>query len=67
MSLWQMRTPPPMTDVVEQLQKSGQRVRYRRLGHAPEQTVVMTQDGNKACISPWRVDLLLLVPLKPGY
>ena len=35
MSLWQIRTPPLVPDIVMQLQTSGQKVWYRRPGHAP--------------------------------
>lgn len=35
MPLWQIRTPPFVLDIVIQLQISGQRLWYRRLGHAP--------------------------------
>ena len=67
MSLWQIRTPPLVPDIVVQLQTSGQRVWYRWLGHVPVQTEVLTKDRNMACILPWRVDLPLLVPLKHLY
>ena len=62
--LWQIRTPPLVPDIVMQLQISGQRVWYRQPGHAPVQAEVLTQDGNMACILPWRADFPLLVPMK---
>ena len=66
-SLWQIRTPPLVPDIVMQPQTSGQKVWYRRPGHAPVQAEVLTQDKNVACILPWRADLPLLVPLKHLY
>ena len=67
MSLWQIRTPPLVPDIVMQPQTSGQKVWYRRAGHVPVQAEVLTQDRNMACILPWRADLPLLVPLKHLY
>ena len=64
MSMWQIRTPPLVPDIVIQSQISGQRVWYRRPGRAPIQAEVLTQDRNTACILPWRADLPLLVPIK---
>ena len=66
-SLWQIRTPPLVPDIVMQPQTSGQNVWYRWPGHAPVQAEVLTQDKNVACILPWRADLPLLVPLKHLY
>ena len=60
MSLWQIRAPPLLPDIVMQPQISGQRVWYRWLGHAPLKAEVLTQDRNTACILPWRADLPLL-------
>ena len=67
MSLWQIRTPPLVPNIVVKLQTSGQMVWYRQLGHAPVQAEVLTQDRNTAFIFPWRADLPLLVPLKHLY
>ena len=67
MSLWQIRTPPLVPDIVTQPQIFGQKVWHRWLGHAPVQTEVLTQDRNMACVLPWRADLPLLVPLKHLY
>ena len=67
MSLWQIRTPPLVPDIVMQPQTSGQKVWYKQPGHAPVQSEVLTQYTNTACILPWRADLLLLVPLKHRY
>ena len=66
-SLWQIRTPALVPDIVMQLQTSGQKVWYRQPRHAPVRAEVLTQDKNVACILPWRADLPLLVPLKHLY
>lgn len=67
MSLWQIRTPPLVPDIVMQSQISGQRVWNRQLRYAPEQAEVLTQERNMACILPRRADLPLWVPLKYLY
>jgi len=67
MSLWQIRTPPLVPDIMMQPQTSSQKVWYRRPGRAPVQAEVLTQDRNTACMLPWRADLPLLVPLKHLY
>lgn len=67
MSLWQVRTLPLVIDIVMPSQILGQKVWYRRLGHVPAQTQVLSQGRNTACILLWRADLLFLVPLKHLY
>ena len=66
-SLWQIRTPPLVPDIVMELQTSSQKVWCRRPGHAPVQAEVLTQDRNTACILLRRADLSLPVPLKHLY
>ena len=67
MSLWQIRTPPLLPDIMMQQQPSGRKMWYRRPGRAPVQAELLTQDRNTACILPWRADLPLLLPLKHLY
>jgi len=56
MSMRQIRTPHLVPGIVIQPQISGQRVWYRRPGHALIQAEVLTQDRNSASILPWRAD-----------